>query len=361
MNTKVLNISYILGLCKRLREFSPENRDDFHRYNVMYYQFFMTIALSGGCLAAIMCLYSDYLLNGTIMPTLIPRLSLLIPLGLFLFFNTRITNYKLMIATNHILCHCVLLSTIWAVYHLENKTYFTAGTITIHIIMWTLCFSSRFSDAFVSYLFFFAEILISHNFNHYENLKILLAINIPCAFAVLFAQIILNLITFDHYLAIRQMEKEAVTDELTQVGNRVLLDEITDKESKSITIPAALIMLDIDHFKNVNDKYGHIVGDNVLKFIADYVKKSVRKDDYVIRFGGEEFLVILNNCSVAEATKTINKIRVSISKDPKSPVPITISAGLSEYKGDYENALKLADEALYEAKNNGRNKVVVHA
>lgn len=361
MMSNVLNIRYLLELCKKLNNLGADQKEDFIRYNVKYYQFFMTIALSGGCFAAIMCLYSDYMLNGTVMPTLIPRLSLLIPLGLFLYFNKKINNYKLSIAFNHAMCHFVLLSTIWAVYHLQNKTYFAAGAVTIHIIIWTLGFSSRIRDTVLSYVFYFAEILISSTFNHYDNMDIILALNIPCAFAVMFAQIILTLITFDHYLAIKQMEKETVTDELTQVGNRALLDEIVDNHAVRIQSPAALIMLDIDHFKKVNDTKGHIVGDNVLRYLASFVKKSVRKDDYVIRYGGEEFLVILNNCTITEGTKTINKIRTDISKDSKSPVPITISAGIAEYTGDYNNALKLADEALYEAKNSGRNKVVVHA
>ncbi len=361
MISNVLNIRYLLELGKKLKELGKDQKEDFIRYKVKYYQFFMTIALSGGCLAAIMCLYSDYILNGTLTPTLIPRLSLLIPLGLFLYSNNKISNYKLNIALNHAMCHLVLLSTIWAVYHLQDKTYFAAGAVTIHIIMWTLGFSSRIRDTILSYVIYFAEIFISNTFNHYDNMDIILALNIPCAFAVMFAQIILTLITFDHYLAIKQMEKENVTDELTQVGNRALLEEIVDNSSVKIQSPATLIMLDIDHFKKVNDTNGHIVGDNVLKYLAHYVTKSVRKDDYVIRYGGEEFLVILNNCTINEGTKTINKIRKGISKDPKSPVPITISAGIAEYTGDYNKALKLADEALYEAKNSGRNKVVVHA
>ena len=79
MISNVLNIRYLLELCKKLKNLGTDQKEDFIRYNVRYYQFFMTIALSGGCLAAIMCLYSDYMLNGTIMPTLIPRLSLIIP------------------------------------------------------------------------------------------------------------------------------------------------------------------------------------------------------------------------------------------------------------------------------------------
>lgn len=361
MNSNVLNISYLIRLARKLKNLSPEKRDDFYRYNCLYYQFFMTIALSGGCLAAIMCLYSDYVINGSFMPTLIPRLSILVPLGIFLYSNSKIADYKLITVANHVICHCVLLSTIWAVYYLDDKTYFTAGTITIHIIMWTLGFSSKFRISFVSYLFFFAEILVSDTFNHYENLPIILALNIPCAMAVLFAQVILNLITFDHYLTIRQMEKENVTDELTQVGNRVMLDEIMENGSLLITKPATLIMIDIDYFKAVNDKYGHLTGDNVLKYLADYLKKSVRKNDYVIRFGGEEFLVILNNCTLEEGRMIINKIRKSISEDAGCPVPITISAGISAYTNEYKKAINLADEALYEAKNSGRNKVVIHS
>ena len=123
-----------------------------------------------------------------------------------------------------------------------------------------------------------------------------------------------------------------------------------------------VMLIDIDYFKLVNDNYGHSVGDDVLKKFASILVQNVREDDFVARWGGEEFVVIVNYASLNDLEKLATKIQKKISKESFSPVPrVTASFGLSIYMdGDSEETLfKRVDNALYTAKQNGRNRYVV--
>jgi diguanylate cyclase (GGDEF)-like protein len=124
------------------------------------------------------------------------------------------------------------------------------------------------------------------------------------------------------------------------------------------------MMLDIDHFKRVNDTHGHDVGDQALVTIAEVLKNGIRSMDILARWGGEEFLVLLPETDLAGATLIAERIRQQVSqiKLPKIPEGLTISIGLCEAKPDMalKTATSLADQALYQAKENGRNRVVCH-
>ncbi len=126
----------------------------------------------------------------------------------------------------------------------------------------------------------------------------------------------------------------------------------------------AILMLDIDRFKNINDTYGHRKGDEVLNRIGQCIKDSVRKTDIVARYGGEEFIIILRNVDLKEAKDIGEKIRINIQELRVSPIeePITISIGISQFPKHSqfkEELIEKADQALYNAKEKGRNKVVV--
>jgi len=160
----------------------------------------------------------------------------------------------------------------------------------------------------------------------------------------------------------------ALTDTLTGLHNRRYLQEYTEKivagvrrRGKSI----GLIMCDLDYFKQVNDTHGHNVGDIVLKETANVIRQSVRESDIVIRFGGEEFLVVLPDIDDNEGMKVAEKIRGNIEqrkiKIPDGTIQKTISLGISEFPADTEtlwSCIKFADVALYRAKEEGRNRCV---
>jgi len=153
------------------------------------------------------------------------------------------------------------------------------------------------------------------------------------------------------------------TDALTELNNRMKLDEALENEvnrAQRYQSTFSIIMLDIDYFKKVNDTYGHLAGDNVLKKIADLLKMNLRKTDVPGRWGGEEFLILLPQQNKTYACMIAEKLRKTIETSEFPDVGIiTASFGLTEYASeDVVNSLiKRADDALYRAKELGRNRV----
>ncbi|PLY06647.1 MAG: hypothetical protein C0625_08655 [Arcobacter sp.] len=161
------------------------------------------------------------------------------------------------------------------------------------------------------------------------------------------------------------LEYQANHDQLTGLFNRQKFNEIFSKEikrEKRYQNSLCIITFDIDDFKNFNDDYGHMVGDEVLKVISKIVMNSVREHDSVARWGGEEFLVLLPQTQLNGAIQVAEKIRAAIEKYQDSVIPgqITASFGVTKLEKDDDevSVLKKADEALYIAKNKGKNLVI---
>ncbi len=164
------------------------------------------------------------------------------------------------------------------------------------------------------------------------------------------------------------LETNAQTDALTGLYNRKYLDYTIPKIQYQINradILFGLLLIDIDHFKQVNDTYGHGVGDEVIKIVAKTLVENTRNSDVIIRYGGEEFLILLYNCDANFIFEVANKIRNSLQNKQipvgDSYIQKTMSIGTSLYPKDNENfdtCIKYADLALYKAKNDGRNKIV---
>jgi diguanylate cyclase (GGDEF)-like protein len=165
-----------------------------------------------------------------------------------------------------------------------------------------------------------------------------------------------------------EVMKQAITDPLTGLFNRRYMDEILQRElliSRRKSVSLSCIMLDIDHFKKVNDTFGHEAGDTVLRSLASHLKLSVRETDWAFRFGGEELVVILPDCSKRDAALGAEKIRQSISAlvmrhNTQAIGQITASFGVATFPedaGDAESLIDAADKAMYHAKKAGRNQV----
>ena len=154
-----------------------------------------------------------------------------------------------------------------------------------------------------------------------------------------------------------------VTDYLTQLYNRRKLDEILEQEAnryERTRRPFSVILMDLDHFKEVNDTYGHQKGDVVLCEMAALLRQHIRKIDTIGRWGGEEFLIICPDTNLAEVAKVAEKLRITISKYRfVSGIHKTASFGVSEFreKDTPHLLISRADYALYEAKEEGRNRV----
>lgn len=161
----------------------------------------------------------------------------------------------------------------------------------------------------------------------------------------------------------------ALTDSLTKLYNRRIFIEVAEKElsrASKFGDSFSIILLDIDNFKKINDTYGHDVGDIVLRTVAEVLKKNVRKMDMVVRWGGEEFIVMLPNTNLKNAVKVAEKLRKLIERTKmKLPsgevINITVSVGVSSFKGQrsLDEIIKEADIALYTAKSRGKNRVEI--
>jgi len=163
---------------------------------------------------------------------------------------------------------------------------------------------------------------------------------------------------------IRILERNSNIDPLTKIHNRgslnSYLNKVCLKEKKSLNI--FLLMIDIDHFKNFNDTYGHVAGDKVLIFIANLLKKTLRDGDRVFRYGGEEFTIVLNRINKDGCYVVLDRIIGLIKKSKLNynghEFSVTISIGATKIKNNDtpDSFIARADKALYKAKNNGRDR-----
>lgn len=166
----------------------------------------------------------------------------------------------------------------------------------------------------------------------------------------------------------RQLERMAGTDVLTGLHNRMRFIEFLNREIKRIKRTrekSCLIILDLDHFKEVNDKHGHPGGDTALRLTADAIHAQLRESDILARFGGEEFTILLPGTSIKGGFNVAEKIRTAIERlsfpEPMKDLRITASFGLAvihaEETDSFDTAYQEADKALYLAKNGGRNRI----
>ena len=171
----------------------------------------------------------------------------------------------------------------------------------------------------------------------------------------------------------RQLTEQARRDPLTGVYNRLHMEEVLEREFSAATLhPMTVALIDLDDFKQINDRYGHLVGDQVLRQFAQTVQRVLRSTDFVARYGGEEFLLVLNYSNEAAAEQVLQRLLNEVSRTPMAvvdgqPVHTTFSAGIATHNSGPDNRfhnvrdlLQAADNVLYGAKRDGRNRVRQH-
>ncbi|WJW75458.1 diguanylate cyclase [Thiohalobacter sp. IOR34] len=167
---------------------------------------------------------------------------------------------------------------------------------------------------------------------------------------------------------IRSEREQALCDALTGIPNRLAWDERVQQEYarwKRFGTPLSLLVWDVDHFKRVNDVYGHKAGDKVLKVIAGLLADNIRETDFIARYGGEEFVQLMPGASQEAVLEVAEKLRHAVEHCgfhyKKQSVPVTISCGIAEFRSgdDIETVFERADRALYRAKAAGRNRCLV--
>ena len=189
-------------------------------------------------------------------------------------------------------------------------------------------------------------------------IRFLISISVTAAFC--------NLIVFTVNDLQSQLLEYSIKDPLTGAFNRrhmdtMLADALVQNARKEQEL--SLVMIDIDHFKTINDTFGHELGDHILKVLVKRLHEMIRESDLLFRIGGEEFVVLLRNCNIEQASKQAEKWRTALAdiSVPESGESITVSMGVSTLQGgaNADDCLRQADSALYESKNGGRNRVTL--
>jgi diguanylate cyclase (GGDEF)-like protein len=167
----------------------------------------------------------------------------------------------------------------------------------------------------------------------------------------------------EHQRLVEELEKLSITDPLTSIYNRRKFNELLTMEierSKRYQNSLSIIMCDIDHFKKINDTFGHDVGDKAIKKFSKQIRENIREIDMLARWGGEEFMILMPNVSVENAHSVAEKLRMIIEKtEVETAGSFTASFGVTDLMLDdtSETFIKRADQALYKAKHSGRNRV----
>lgn len=177
-----------------------------------------------------------------------------------------------------------------------------------------------------------------------------------------------NRVIADSVGELRKFERHAKTDALTGLNNRHSMEEVFNREIQRCRRdeqPVSLVMIDVDNFKVFNDRFGHIAGDRALSAVASILRHQFRPRDLLVRYGGDEFAVLLPEIDQAKALTIAERVRESVcgntgnGNDSLVQIPVEISMGVAELaaEGDLTSLLRAADEALYRAKRAGRNTV----
>ena len=208
-----------------------------------------------------------------------------------------------------------------------------------------------------------------------ENFKLI----VPAMFFLVAVMILftgtLALETATEFIRFSKIERENIIDHLTGVHNRRYLDERIASEAiraHKYDMPLSMMMIDIDHFKAVNDRYGHQTGDRVLKSLCELLIKEVRATDVVARYGGEEIVILTIQTRISDTFDLAERLRKAVETSIMVPVDkneqredirITVSigvAGLDQQGFDSQAMIKKADMALYQAKSEGRNRAIAY-
>ncbi len=198
------------------------------------------------------------------------------------------------------------------------------------------------------------------------GIRNILFINLAVCAAITIIIIFSSILTINRYQS--QLEEMATTDKLTGLFNRQAFDILMlqfNAEQKRSTEPFCLLLFDVDHFKEVNDSFGHLAGDKVLSTIAAAAKSKLRESDILCRWGGEEFLAVLKRCSLTDACHRAEEVRAAVEEISISygdqAIRVTVSLGVTEGKSgiDLDSLLSKVDMALYKAKETGRNRYAV--
>lgn len=341
-----------------------KDKDDFYQYKYDYYRQMNIWTVILSVYANMFYWISDCQLFGRFAyETLLPRTFMIIPLTIFLMVKDKIKSYKVMVPISYLIIHGIMWCTIWAIYYLPIKQHANEGFIIMHLMFIAVGFCAPRKWSMILHSALILDILVSYPINKYENIDLMLTLEIPALVAVEAMLWIMEDAMVDQYKTKKSLEESAFLDQLTKVFTRNKVKDICKENSNILKFDEANIMImDIDFFKKVNDTFGHDAGDIILQSAADEIKRSVNNNDVVVRWGGEEFIVIVPYRPLDDTRILAETIRKRVAILETGICSITLSVGVTRYISgeDYHLAIKRADEALYYAKEHGRNRVSIY-
>lgn len=349
-----------------LSRLSKEERIAFFQSKYDYYRTFNLCMAIVSVIAYLSYFFTDCGIFGRFSyETLLSRIIIVIPFAAFMIMQKKVKDYRIMVPATYLLIHCIIWCTDWATYLLPDRQHAISGMIIMNLIFMCAGFAAPFSYSLVGHCLLIADIAVANIFIHYENLDMMYMFNIPAVIAVCVMHNMMQRVYLEQYVTKDKLEKLVVHDQLTDTFNRNKMKEISNAMTGELTyasdLAVSMLLIDIDYFKKVNDAYGHEAGDKVLVHLAQLLKGSVRATDHVIRWGGEEFLIVMPGCDSEQAMRIAEKIREKVEQSDNGICKMTISIGVSLYGGgDYHDTIKNADEAMYQAKATGRNKVMLY-
>lgn len=349
-----------------LSKLSKEGRRAFYQSKYDYYRTFNLCMAVVSVVAYLSYFFTDCGIFGRFSyETLLSRIIIVIPFAAFMIMQKKVKDYRIMVPATYLLIHCIIWCTDWATYLLPDRQHAISGMIIMNLIFMCAGFAAPFSYSLVGHGLLVADIAVANIFIQYDNLDMMYMFNIPAVIAVCVMHNMMQRVYLEQYVTKDKLEKLVVHDQLTDTFNRNKMKEISNPTSGELTyasdLAVSMLLIDIDYFKKVNDAYGHESGDKVLVHLAQLLKSSVRATDYVIRWGGEEFLIVMPGCDSEQAVRVAEKIREKTEQSDNGVCKMTISIGVALYGGgDYHDTIKKADEAMYQAKEAGRNKVILY-
>lgn len=347
---------------KELLKLRGKNRNDFYQSKYDYYKKFNIWALTASCFIFIILFAIDYnIYHYFEWTSFLRRVLVLIPLAIVAVVYRKTNNFKIMTTLSFIMVHAIIWNSIWITSEYPDRSYVNENFLFMSYMLMIVSYCAPPRHSFIAQWGLVWDIILSSNIYHYENLGLMVAYNCQVVIMLNIVNLIVTKLYYNHYLDNKKLNLLSFYDPLTQVFNRNKLDEITDidHDLSLISDDISIMIADIDHFKKVNDTYGHDKGDFILQYVANHIKNSLHKQDVVIRWGGEEFVVILPECKPDQAFVIAERMRKEIAQSDNGLCKVTISIGVARYDGgDCMETIKKADKALYQAKQEGRNRVI---
>lgn len=304
------------------------------------------------------CILSDRF----VAENIIPRCLMLIFIYPYIYLTKR-HNYKTNIVISYLIIYGIGACNIWAISNLDSPAYIgdTFLLIQLSFLAFGLAVPKGWSQ--LGHIGILIELALAGAIIPNMDLLLTLIIQLMTYTCV---EYILNIIEdnfLDSYSSSEEIESRVVHDQLTSAFNRHKIQDLCIGTTNELEIKrASILLIDIDFFKKINDTYGHETGDVVLQNLVEIIKTYVRKTDYIIRWGGEEFIIILPDCGEVKAKQIAETLREQVIQAGENVCNATISVGIAIYiGGDYHDTIKQADKALYYAKEHGRNQVVLHS